>query len=874
MSKELTGSQQNALATQYGLKSYLSAIFTFTDNSTLKVCERVLTGYEQKIVSVSNLEISSKVGKIGVAGSVTLTLDDSDGLLISSLRMTDWYQASVVVQQHLSGSTSFILFKGKISEPVEWSSNPRTVVVTIDSLVETDEIGFTLEQGDLTYLDPAAIDRMWPLCFGSCIHVPAVRITNKIHGTNLTHYQLQTYEEIQELWEREHGYQAMLRKVEVANGSPIDSREYGQLVQQATEMYVTNLKTQLEERLASNNRPAALGFVQAAGAAAGLYQQYNFQQNLYNRITQDIEKLTKRNEILDTKINNAEDPQEYIIEREANDTKIQQLVEQLNTSVIPAINPTAPGSLVSQLRAVYSQAASYQQELMQFTLTEFRVKNHEAFPSGPIEVILKGARFAGEFVDNVFQVSEPLLSTDSDPIDITITSGENEFSIDSADVNLTAKFCLIEGEETDLYKTIVYVENQEGATCHFTPVQNVPTSLSPDSSVTFDSPFAGATNKTIVETCPLLPARWLVIDDLNYGEDEDLGNVVDVNNVSSYVAPDSRYVLATSGVNVSWGIQPGDEVVLATDDFEELYVANEVASIGVAGVYAERDQEITILPERYYAAHQSYDILGKQSTIIKLHRPLSEYNEGWGNSIYVSLKSSLPSNVADVLKYLIENYTPYEIDVPSYISLKTACVKYPVNFAILDSRNAVSLIEDIAWQARCGLLLHNDTVYFKYLPTQPSPSLSLTTDDIIAGSARIVFEDAGDIVTKFNALWRRSYTDEEQVLTLRNNIAKYGKKERDYQFYIYNTESLVLKSAKFWAYRQSRVWTQVSFRTLLRTLELNLYDLVNLTYAYFDSTPCILESWNYNPSDAELHLSLWVPVEVGTAVVDSKVWPA
>jgi len=65
---------------------------------------------------------------------------------------------------------------------------------------------------------------------------------------------------------------------------------------------------------------------------------------------------------------------------------------------------------------------------------------------------------------------------------------------------------------------------------------------------------------------------------------------------------------------------------------------------------------------------------------------------------------------------------------------------------------------------------------------------------------------------------------------LRHNVRKYGTKEREFDFYIYNKLDMVLKSATFWLIRYSNTWKKVRFSTPLTKLNLETFDAVTLDF--------------------------------------------
>ena len=104
------------------------------------------------------------------------------------------------------------------------------------------------------------------------------------------------------------------------------------------------------------------------------------------------------------------------------------------------------------------------------------------------------------------------------------------------------------------------------------------------------------------------------------------------------------------------------------------------------------------------------------AVLITLKRQLSTYkytdgtNQGWGDEIYVTFRSSVGPDTIDVLKYLISTYaisndTALNWDDASFDYCQSKLTKFPVNFALLEQKNVVDVLKDIAFQCRCALWL-------------------------------------------------------------------------------------------------------------------------------------------------------------------------
>ncbi|NJL72807.1 MAG: hypothetical protein HC888_15225 [Candidatus Competibacteraceae bacterium] len=99
----------------------------------------------------------------------------------------DPHMRPVKVYQWFDGMSSlserFLLFKGQINSPVVWNERDRTLSFVIISQIESAEVGFSIEEGNFVNPSEELIGKPWPLVFGTCINVPALRLTTPYRGT-------------------------------------------------------------------------------------------------------------------------------------------------------------------------------------------------------------------------------------------------------------------------------------------------------------------------------------------------------------------------------------------------------------------------------------------------------------------------------------------------------------------------------------------------------------------------------------------------------------------------------------------------------------------------------------------------------------------
>lgn len=316
-------------------------------------------------------------------------------------------------------------------------------------------------------------------------------------------------------------------------------------------------------------------------------------------------------------------------------------------------------------------------------------------------------------------------------------------------------------------------------------------------------------------------------------------------------------------------------------DQEIIYICNLLPST-VLRVAAYRTidgiEYLLTVPEEYYTVRQ-VDYTGYTGvTEIVMNRPLSTRNEGWHDNIYVTLTSSVGPNTVDIIEWFIQTYTSYTTDSVSFDNVRALIDNYPMHFALLDRKNLIQVLEDIAFQARCALWLKDETFYIKYLAEEPTPDGEITESDVLENSMVVYHTPTEELVTKYVARWVEDYAllDKPNTVILRHNVKKYGTHEDEYNFYCFNILDLVRKAATFWLIRKANTWRRVRFNTPLTKLNLEVFDCVDMTLPDVadGNVKCIVEKANYNSNDQALEFELWTPVKSGTRTPYIFAYPA
>jgi len=268
------------------------------------------------------------------------------------------------------------------------------------------------------------------------------------------------------------------------------------------------------------------------------------------------------------------------------------------------------------------------------------------------------------------------------------------------------------------------------------------------------------------------------------------------------------------------------------------------------------------------------------ATMVTLNDALSKRTDlSWDDQVYITFQGTVGPNTVDVMEYLIQQNTDFDTDATSFNSVRARLANYPSHFALTDRKQILQALEEIAFQARCATVLKDNTFHLRYLPAEPTPADTITESDIEVGTFELQHTTTEDLVTKLIARWRATGAQEEdnQVI-LRHNVRKYGTKEREFDFYIYNKLDMVLKSATFWLIRYSNTWKKARFSTPLHKLNLETFDAVTLDfnspYVADSDVLALVEKADYNSDSRSIDFECWTPVKAGQMEPYDFAYPA
>lgn len=341
-----------------------------------------------------------------------------------------------------------------------------------------------------------------------------------------------------------------------------------------------------------------------------------------------------------------------------------------------------------------------------------------------------------------------------------------------------------------------------------------------------------------------------------------------------------------------WQTQAGAHVTVFKDSNgtgreEADYLVNAIPSTSVLRVRAYRtyqqgvlgltERRLVAVPESLWTwsnvsvqvADGSGSLVSITATRIRFPVALGALNQGWDDAqVFVTLRSSVGTNIADQIKWLLENRTNVDPNNASFNAAATKLTKYRADFAILADRDALEVAHDLAFQGRSALILNGAQARLTYLSEAPTAAdFQLKESNIRRDSFRFELSYVEDVKTVYRAPWRTNYTgDRERLVRRRKNVSTFGVRIEQREFWAFQRNSLVRKSADFWNRRRSRCWKLVRCEASIQALAADVLDIPSVQFPFTLLPIGVLGrvfEVRYTPKPNTLSFLVWIPHESG-----------
>lgn len=142
-------------------------------------------GYTSNVMQVGSVRSQKRVDSMSTTSSVNVTFSDTDGSMSRIMNGRNMEKAPAVVYLAFGGGSTndFVeLIRGVTVGPAQWDEGARTMSFDIESIVTSDELGYSATREDFDDLAEGAYGVPWPMIFGSCAHVPALKVREHTKG--------------------------------------------------------------------------------------------------------------------------------------------------------------------------------------------------------------------------------------------------------------------------------------------------------------------------------------------------------------------------------------------------------------------------------------------------------------------------------------------------------------------------------------------------------------------------------------------------------------------------------------------------------------------------------------------------------------------
>lgn len=335
-----------------------------------------------------------------------------------------------------------------------------------------------------------------------------------------------------------------------------------------------------------------------------------------------------------------------------------------------------------------------------------------------------------------------------------------------------------------------------------------------------------------------------------------------------------------------WSAKKGTSVKQWNSAIQDKYVANSLPSTEVLSVYAKNsNDELICIPENFYTVNlaETTTVVDEPTatvvTTISFQHPIDSYDghELNAENVYVTLRSTIGNNTADILAWLINNFTNSIAD-STFTTLRTVLAGYPSDFVINWSSNAIETINQIAFLARCAIVWGPGTASLVYLSPVPEDVMTLDETNCHFKSLSLSYTETEDIITELIQKYRITFVEDEfpYFAGWKNNIDLFGYKSKTIDNFIYQDTALVGLSSRFWVNRFCQSFKVIRVKAFSEARCLQVFDCIKLTFNHAtigtSVDKAIVTKVEYSIQENSVDLELLVPCVAGTNTQYTYFW--
>lgn len=188
--RTLTSATSTKLSAQYAAEPMLILEIQWTGGTEYYAGRTTTIGGTYNLLGillqVGQIE-TTVADSISESATVDITLDDCDGLMKSKADSNIIEGLRAKLYQYFVGTAwtdKITLIDGRVIGPVTWSEGLRQLNFSLESTVISHNTHAKVNRTQYQYVADAAVDRPWPMCFGTVLNVPALQI---VKNSDLCH---------------------------------------------------------------------------------------------------------------------------------------------------------------------------------------------------------------------------------------------------------------------------------------------------------------------------------------------------------------------------------------------------------------------------------------------------------------------------------------------------------------------------------------------------------------------------------------------------------------------------------------------------------------------------------------------------------------
>lgn len=180
-----------ALQEQYGTEPINVVRIYWETNTYTQYSDREYANSKPTITNISAIDDIINIQGSSSSSTMSITLFDLDRVLLDLINRKNIVNVKVEVYQtflQLAESDMFLIYYGFITTPINYSEGDTALSFQIESKIKSRQVGFSPEEGQFKDVQDNLIGEVWPLCFGSPIHVKAALGRTTLRGTSATRF--------------------------------------------------------------------------------------------------------------------------------------------------------------------------------------------------------------------------------------------------------------------------------------------------------------------------------------------------------------------------------------------------------------------------------------------------------------------------------------------------------------------------------------------------------------------------------------------------------------------------------------------------------------------------------------------------------------